>query len=244
MDISAVVADLNTASSDLKAVNIWYQNKRRSMKKKLAAWRDAENTSRSSSAASLAEPKTNPVLRRNPSYTLDSVASSRERRDNRPPLRPRHHVPNYADDLHDDYDDYDDLGIPENIYELIPSSPPQPPSSPGAECVFLSGLPPDSKTMRSLEWACAKDRAVRRKRVKERRRRRGEENADVPELDLDEGLSSEADFDDLITPDTSLQSIAAGLLKPSPRKPKTKAGDGRARADEEAAHVLLAFRRA
>ncbi|GJE85805.1 homeobox domain-containing protein [Phanerochaete sordida] len=239
---------------DIKAVNIWYQNKRRSMKKKLAAWREAESGTASASTAS---PRMHPAFRPSPRYTLDFVATSRERTDTRPPLRPRPPVARGADGCSDRLAAYD---APENIYELIPSSPPRVPSSPDAECLFLSGLPHDSKTMRSLEWACAKDRAMIRRRSRESRRRRGDDNMDVPELDLDDGLSSEAETDQLITPDSSFQSVCvpASLMRRSPRKtqpkaqskaqPKaqskvqSKAGWAQEQADEEAARMLLAFR--
>ena len=103
--------------------------------------------------------------------------------------------------------------------------------------------------MRSLEFACAKDRADRRRRIS---MRKGlvdsddevqEVDFDVPVLDL--GEDSESDVEDLITPDTSLQTMAVPdeLLESPTRKRK---GKGKASQmlhdDEEAARALLAFR--
>lgn len=235
--------------SDVKTVNVWYQNKRRSMKKKLLKWTEAENSSASSRASSILAPKTHPMLRRNPSYTLDSIASRRERMDSRPPLRPRKHVANQAAD---GFDFSDNDWRPENIYDLIPSSPLQPPSSPAAECTLFSGLPPTSKMVRSLEFACAKDRADRRRRANMKKglvdsdveyEEEMHMDFDVPELYLDGGSDSEGEF--MITPDTSLQSVMVSprlLRTPSPKgKGKEKAGPV-LHADEEAARALLAFR--
>ncbi|THH33463.1 hypothetical protein EUX98_g745 [Antrodiella citrinella] len=95
------------------------------------------------------------------------------------------------------------------MWELIPSSPTAPLSSPAAESVRLSALPATSKTMRSLEWACAKDRAGRKKR----RRRHGASNVfDVPflpSLDLSSGKDnvegSDTELEEAITPDTSVE---------------------------------------
>lgn len=220
------------------------------MKKKQLKWKEAENTSSSSRASSILAPKTNPILRRNPSYTLDSIASRRERVDPRSPLRPRRQISTRAVD---GYGFSESNCQPENIYDLIPSSPLQPPSSPGAECMLFTGLPPTSKFMRSLEFACAKDRADRRMRARLGKAKglvdsededEGEEaDLDVPELRLDE--DSETESEDLITPDTSLQAfnVPEELLESPTQKGK---GKGKAnqllRADEEAARALLSFR--
>lgn len=212
--------------SDVKTVNVWFQNKRRSMKKKEAAWTQAENSTRC---------QTHPMLRRNPSYSLDFIASARERKDSRPPLRPRPHVPNQADDC--DMLDSDTESRP--IYDLIPSSPTMPPSSPSAECRFFSGLPPNSKVKRTLEFACAKDRAGRRKRASLKKRTQEGRDWDVPALELDDGEKSGTDMEDLITPDTSLQSLSVPedlLDRRSSKGPRAER-----RADEEAARALLAF---
>lgn len=227
---------------EMKVVNVWYQNKRRSVKKKLVAWTQAENAS--GSRRRREEPKTHSMVLRNPQFSLEAIASFRERKDSRPPLRPRTHIPNQSETSDDSSDE---VTLPENIYELIPSSPLQPPSSPSAECMLLSGLPPRSKTKRSLEWACAKDRADRRQRANMRKRKPEEleYDGDIPELDLDDALGSEVDDDDLITPDTSLQrlSVPTDLLQPRMRVSRTSSAKKRVpRADEEAARALLAFR--
>jgi hypothetical protein len=113
--------------------------------------------------------------------------------------------------------------------------------------MFLSGLPPQSKTRRSLEWACAKDRADRQQRtnIKKRRSEEFDDDEDIPELDLDDALGS-TDEEDLITPDTSLQavSVPTELLSTRIRQAgKANTPNKRVpRADEEAARALLAFR--
>lgn len=203
------------------------------MKKKLLAWKAAESSSSPDGSRAGSQ------FRCNRSYTLDSVVSRRERRDTRPPLQPRHRVVNRAAD---GYDFLTDDGLPENIYDLIPSSPLQPPSSPAAECRFFSDLPSTSKVKRSLEYACARDRAERRKRA-HMKKRAEEENWDIPGLDLDDSEESETEAEDLITPDSSLQSMTVPLdLLNTPRR----ADKGKAKrvlcADEEAARALLAFR--
>ena len=51
------------------------------------------------------------------------------------------------------------------LWEHIPSSPLLPPSSPSDDAARFAALPPSSKVLRSLEWACAKDRVnIRRQR--------------------------------------------------------------------------------
>ena len=103
--------------------------------------------------------------------------------------------------------------------------------------------------MRSLEFACAKDRADRRRRASLKRGLADSDDeiqgADVDVPDLDLGGDSEEDVEDLITPDTSLQNMSVpGELLESPAQKKK--GKGKANQmlhdDEEAARALLAFR--
>lgn len=218
------------------------------MKKKSVAWSRVavamypENASAGGGSRTRAAPKTHPMLRQNPSFSLDAIVSSRERQDDRPPLEPRRQVSDYEDE-------YDQPYLSDRpIWEHIPSSPSLPPSSPSAESQLFAGLPPGSKTRRTLEWACANDRM---------RRRAGtlpddEYDDDVPALELDELLDAsdtEADMeiDELITPDTSLQMLHVPSELGHGRKGgqrKKSRGDGEQvpNEDVEAAMALLGFR--
>jgi len=164
------------------------------VKKQTSAWKPATRMpatkvwSRSSSSS----------LNSRSSVSLDSVAGAHERPDTAPRtpkrLRP---MPTPAQ------------ARPQSIWELIPSSPHAPPSSPAAESVRLAALPATSKTMRSLEWACAKDRAGRKKR----RRRHGASNIfdvpPLPSLNLSSARenteASDTEMEEAITPDTSVE---------------------------------------
>jgi hypothetical protein len=82
--------------------------------------------------------------------------------------------------------------------------------------------------MKSLEWACAKDRVGRRKKMEEELKDTMEENAEVPELVLDCPMECDTDVDeDLITPDNSICVSSS---------PKTQS------QDVEAAIALLGFK--
>ncbi|KAH8099356.1 hypothetical protein BXZ70DRAFT_943373 [Cristinia sonorae] len=186
---------------ELKAVNVWYQNKRRSVKKQTLAWKPTvtkqplyrkASTQMSMSRAS----STSNVTVSRSSISLDSVVESRERPDTAPRTPPRSRRTTSISQA----------ARPPQIWELIPSSPNLPPSSPAAESARLAALPVSSKTMRSLEWACAKDRAGRKKR---KRRHGAMDIYDVPPLpslqldSLKDGTDTE--MEELITPDTSME---------------------------------------
>jgi len=192
---------------ELKAVNVWYQNKRRSMKKQALVWKPENGVGGSQSTRKVAsatlKASTSTIQRRSSSFSLDCIASARERkegtkRNTRPPLTPKRNpqVPNRSRSP--------DTG---GLWEYLPSSSPAPPSSPSAESAFLSALPQRSKTMRSLEWACAKERATRKHRVLE-------SDDDVPALELDaveamlEGdCGEDTEVDEAITPNTSIDGF-------------------------------------
>ncbi|KAI0706104.1 hypothetical protein BC835DRAFT_1260591 [Cytidiella melzeri] len=241
---------------ELKVVNIWFQNKRRSMKKKSIAWNRAtalmsENAfGMGSRFSTLANPsKQKSFLRQNSSISLDSIASFREKKEAvdhcRPPLTPRKNTlsnasvftPRSKSTINGD----------ENrcLWEHLPSSPPLPPSSPTKETELLSTLPPQSRTRKSLEWACAKDRVGRRTQTRKVLEGvREEEDMEVPELDLDSILGDDTDVDDeMITPDhsVSMTSISA-LGRAGSLETKGGTDDDTPAEDVEAAMALLGFK--
>lgn len=85
----------------------------------------------------------------------------------------------------------------------MPSSPNVPPSSPNADSAVMSVLPLHSKTMRSLEWACALARAGRQAEDGDISDIAEDEHADNREMDTDNETDSEAD--EAITPNASAE---------------------------------------
>ena len=240
-------------------VNVWFQNKRRSMKKKSVAWNRAtalmsENAFGlgKSRFSTLAHPsKQKSLIRRDSSISLDSIATSREKKEAltypRPPFTPRKntltHMATFIQRMQSSSAD-DDKPY---LWDLLPSSPQLPPSSPTKETDLLSALPPQSRTMKSLEWACAKDRVGRRKKARRvlREVEEEEESPDVPELMLDSPGGDDTDLDDdMITPDNSVS------MTYSPGRPRTNSLDStKSRTSEdtldedvEAAIALLKFK--
>lgn len=243
---------------DLKAVNVWFQNKRRSMKKKCIAWNRATALMAENAFgmghryfSTPANPsKQTSLLRRNSAISLDSVASSRERRDSpdflRPPLTPRKNLSSRTFSLAPQPPQGKDYET--HLWDHLLSSPLLPPSSPTKETDILSNLPSRSKTMKSLEWACAKDRIGRAGKTKKRSTKRREtevmpqveeERAGVPELDLDSLDDGTEPDDTLITPDNSmLLSVTESC---DSQNTEFKKEDPRAE-DVEAAMALLGFK--
>ncbi len=222
--------------SELKAINVWYQNKRRSMKKKSLAW------SKASSENHLVDPLAPSKSQFGRAFSLDLIVSSRELRDNttvyndaawsltRPPLTPRRNriasrrarsptgerpvTPGPSSRS-------DQTEIP--LWEHIPSSPLMVPSSPSEDAARFAYLPPNSKMLRSLEYACAKDRLKRRRNLsllEDTRDGMYMEDGDVPGLVLDDRSEMTVDdTDELITPDTSLTidpTVIQGDVSPTP----------------------------
>ncbi|KAJ3555430.1 hypothetical protein NM688_g2584 [Phlebia brevispora] len=259
---------------ELKAVNVWYQNKRRSMKKKSLAWSKASSENQLGIIDPLAPSKS--YLGR--ACSLDAIVSSRELRDptptptddrwslTRPPLTPRRnrnvsHRPRSSVDQRQaspgpsSRNDHSE----KPIWEHIPSSPPLPPSSPSDDAARFAFLPPSSRLLRSLEYACAKDRLKRRKfpwLLEEPEG--GEHDADVPGLDLDEPSEETADeVDEVITPENSLTMESRVEIMQGDVSPTSRRAEARARAltggqerddvkqvpaeDVEAAMALLGF---
>ncbi|KAH9942939.1 hypothetical protein B0H21DRAFT_749054 [Amylocystis lapponica] len=225
---------------EMKAVSAWFQNKRRGLKKKNLAWRRA-------SLPIIRSENLPSHSRQGAGLSLDCIASLRERRTAphipsvpgdplRPPLASRLNMARSVK-LADKPD--------ADLWEHIPSSPPAPPSSPAAESVRLSVLPARSRTMRSLEWACAKARAGGN--VQEDMDM--DMDCDVPPLILDVAprdteMDEDTDVEDFeaITPDASAAQIQ---LTPSPSpvhtSKKKKKGSAPPEADMEAAMALLGF---
>ncbi|KAI0652049.1 hypothetical protein C8Q79DRAFT_896621 [Trametes meyenii] len=229
---------------ELKAVNAWFQNKRRTLKKNCAGcgW----------SKGSLPENKhvrpangLRSLPRSESPLSLEHVAASREL-----PYKPK---PLYARALPRAPLTPRRRAAPETsreIWEYLPSSPPTRPSSPGHhEAVLSLG----AKRARSLEWACAKARAGR----KTLKRGRGaaalededdeeDEDKDVPMLVLDgrspkfgaggdRGTDTEEEEQEAITPNVSTE-----LLPPLELGAKSTVKGGQD-VDMEAAMALLRF---
>ncbi|RPD82361.1 hypothetical protein L226DRAFT_564942 [Lentinus tigrinus ALCF2SS1-7] len=171
---------------EMKAVNSWFQNKRRSLKK---TWHGIGGWSKGSLPENkhvrpLGGPKT--LAPSDSALSLDHVASSRElpykpkttfttyRLCPRVPVTPKRRACSSE--------------TSKEIWELLPSSPPTRPSSPSRGEPLLA-LDPCAKRLRSLEWACAKARAERRASVRAKHLRAaqedGKEDSDVPMLVLD-----------------------------------------------------------
>ncbi|KAH9937270.1 uncharacterized protein B0H18DRAFT_969856 [Fomitopsis serialis] len=229
---TALAAELGI---ELKTVSAWFQNRRRSVKKKSLVWTRSAYPAHSGKRH---------LSRTGSAISLDCVVSSRERKSTpepevaspvRPPLTPRrvNALRRYASP--------NCLPPPTNLWEHIPSSPPAPPSSPGVDGMRLSALPRRTKSLRSLEWACAKARGNKTPHPDVL----DEEDYDVPMLILDgeprgadgDGEETETEEYEAITPDVSavqLQSPPASLLN--------KRDDDVAPAqDMEAAMALLGF---
>ncbi|KAI0715403.1 hypothetical protein C8Q76DRAFT_768375 [Earliella scabrosa] len=168
---------------ELKAVNAWFQNKRRSLKK---TWSSTCGWSKGSlpenkHVRQVDGPRALPP--NDSAISLDRVASSHElpfkRKASvarcpppRVPVTPRRRVTMPAPS--------------KDILELLPSSPPTRPSSP-TQGEPLLALEPCTKRLRSLEWACAKARAERKASIRSKAVKPAvsEEDSDVPMLVLD-----------------------------------------------------------
>ena len=239
---------------EMKAVNVWYQNKRRSMKKKSLAWSRASETP----LPTFVPPHLQSRSRLLRAVSLDAIASSKELKDvsdvqsvffapsrvrrsaSRPPHSFSTSTGTYSEELRNESpepgpsrQDWEDDMMEEDtreIWEHIPSSPHLPPSSPSDDAARFAVLPPSSRLLHSLEWACAKDRMNRRRHrhraeddepaQEEKRPRRarkkarggkvraalGRTDAEIPSLELDavSNPPSEGEVEELITPDTSL----------------------------------------
>ncbi|KII94074.1 hypothetical protein PLICRDRAFT_171752 [Plicaturopsis crispa FD-325 SS-3] len=201
---------------ELKAVSVWFQNRRQTAKKR-ASVRSPTSNPPTPSLSSSSSSSSSTTLR--PTLSLDSIASLSERPTlpfhSRPPLSPRS-----AGDL----------------LSHMPSSPILPPTSPSVDTARLSVLPRRSKTMRSLEWACAKARAGAG----------GRENIPPsPVYETDEGTNTDTEVEEAVTPDASahLSMLPAFAWK---GKGKMKGEEGQQEQefeDVDAAMVLLGFMR-
>ncbi|KAI8990464.1 hypothetical protein BD414DRAFT_483732 [Trametes punicea] len=232
------------AYRELKAVNAWFQNKRRTLKKNCAAcgW----------SKGSLPENKhvrpadgLKTLPRSESPISLERVASSRElpykpkplfapRALPRVPITPRRRgtAPETS----------------REIWEYLPSSPPTRPSSPSHTEALLS-MAACTKRARSLEWACAKARAGRKSSKKRRLPADSEaanEDGKVPAEVLDEvsgesgsiggGETDSEEEEEAITPNVSTEMLPTLMLSPDGQS-KTSGKD----VDMEAAIALLRF---
>lgn len=244
------------AHRELKAVNVWFQNKRRSMKKKSIAWNRAtalmsENAFGMgyryfSTPANPSRQKSH--LRPNTSLTLDTIVTSRERKESlvhaRPPLTPRKNssLRPAASSRRTHYMNSTDGSV--CLWDHLLSSPPLPPSSPSKESDLLATLPPRARTLKSLEWACAKDRVGRKRKGTKQQMLENvkEENHDIPALDLDALPGDDTDTEDeLITPESSMSmSIVTARSKSFERM--TGGGTDPPAEDFEAAMALLGFK--
>ncbi|KAI9065940.1 hypothetical protein FKP32DRAFT_1756428 [Trametes sanguinea] len=237
---------------ELKAVNAWFQNKRRTLKKNCAGcgW----------SKGSLPENKhVRPVnglkaLPRSESpISLERVASSHELPYKPKPIFAPRALPRVP---HTPRRRAAAVDTSREIWEYLPSSPPTRPSSPGHAEALLSMA--CTKRARSLEWACAKARAGRKASKKSSRRLPVESqvadevedvDGDVPMLVLDEIAADGASFggnesdsssaeeeEEAITPNVSTEMLPPFVASPNGDS-KTPGQD----VDMEAAIALLRF---
>ncbi|EIW64273.1 uncharacterized protein TRAVEDRAFT_41693 [Trametes versicolor FP-101664 SS1] len=223
---------------ELKAVNAWFQNKRRTLKKNCAGcgW----------SKGSLPENKhvrpangLKSLPRSESPISLERVVSSHELpykpkplQAPRAPTTPRRRT---------------GTSMSKEIWEYLPSSPPTRPSSPGHTEPVLS-LAARTSRAHSLEWACAKARVVR-KTVKDLPMDLDDDEGDedVPMLVLDalprdkrsvggSETDTEEEEEEAITP-----NVSAELLPPFVVSPDRAEKDVGKDVDMEAAMALLRF---
>ncbi|KAH9944215.1 uncharacterized protein BXZ73DRAFT_39395 [Epithele typhae] len=205
---------------ELKAVNAWFQNRRRSLKK---AWSGSCGWSKGSLPENkhvrpFGGMKTLPA--RESAISLDHIASSRElpckskakakvraaSKSSVPPPRPAC-TPSTPQRR------VSPTAVPspspsrKNIWEHIPSSPPTRPSSPGPGDALLVLGREAPRLLRSLEWACANARAGRRvthraraaAKAASRSKAECKGDADVPMLVLEPRPQAEEAEDDTET---------------------------------------------
>ncbi|KAI1789809.1 hypothetical protein LXA43DRAFT_948158 [Ganoderma leucocontextum] len=236
---------------ELKAVNAWFQNKRRTLKK---TWSASCGWSKGSLPENKhVRPPNGPkkLPHSDSIVSLERVASSRElpykargtsslRLPGRIPATPKRRSTTAE--------------VSNEIWEFLPSSPPTRPSSPSCGEPLLVLEP--CKRLRTLEWACANARAARKASIRRARRAaksaESDEDSDVPMLILDatprktstSGYDTETEEDEAITPNVSTELLPAFILPPEadeldagvPKSPR-KAKD----MDMEAAIALLGF---
>lgn len=223
-----------TLPRDLKAVTIWLQNKRQAVKKSTVE-------TRSGSASRLAAPP----LRRTMSVP-DTRASRSEwgRTSSAPPQD--YKLPRVSLDAFADRSSKRHVtaattapapGTPtreheeDSLWDRMPSSPHAPPSSPSSDFRKLAPL----GKRRTMEWACAQDRARRSAEKQRRRRRRSTTPVVSPartqfSVDTDTTLED----DELRTPDASVvfvDPIDGSITKKNTAMPT--------RRDSETADILL-----
>lgn len=228
---------------ELKTVTNWFQNKRQTEKKKSLVWRaDGHRLS----------PATGPVAYQSSQLqsivSLDRIAGLHEKPTGpitipnalpQTPLTPRNTNRQVNTSL-----EYDQL------WQHMPSSPLIPPSSPAADSARMSILPSRSKTMKSLEWACAKARAGRYEEG-------DEELGCIPEAEsveqscedmlTDDETDTESELDEVVTPDGST-NFSPGFVIPEDstvphwkKNTGTKLFAGHQQEDLDAAVALIGF---
>ncbi|KAG1754882.1 uncharacterized protein EDB91DRAFT_1095977 [Suillus paluster] len=225
-------------SMELKSVTNWFQNRRQVEKRKSLVCNE-------NNPPKIHAPQSRRLIHRYPNKTfssfsvsLDKIAQLAERPSspssllttNQAPLTPR--TPNMR---------ARSSPSPSELWKHIPSSPAVPQSSPGAEEARLVGLPSQSKTWRSLEWACLKAR-------RDRRVDGGEEEDDLPCLpSLSHGGGSDDGSCEALTPDSSVNINLSPQSNSSSREDDNNKGlfSGSSKPcqseDVEAAMTLLGF---
>ncbi|KAI0719985.1 hypothetical protein C8T65DRAFT_634513 [Cerioporus squamosus] len=208
---------------EMKAVNSWFQNKRRSLKK---TWQGIGGWSKGSLPENkhvrpMGGPKT--LAPNDSALSLDHVASLRElpykQKSAASSRCPHPRVPITPKRRACAFD------ASREIWELLPSSPPTRPSSPSRGEPVLA-LDPCARRLRSLEWACARARASRRTSVRAKNlRTAAEEDGDVPMLVLDStparkssssGDDTETEEEDeAITPNVSTELLPPFIVSGS-----------------------------
>ncbi|KAI0639609.1 hypothetical protein C8Q77DRAFT_1082049 [Trametes polyzona] len=232
---------------ELKAVNAWFQNKRRTLKKNCSGcgW----------SKGSLPENKhvrpangLKSLPRSESPISLERVASSHEL-----PYKPK---PLHAPRAPTTPRRRAGAEVSKEIWEYLPSSPPTRPSSPGHTEPLLS-LSERAKRARSLEWACAKARVGRKKAAKGRPANPEVDSEDELDLELDDGdvpmlildgiprekrsVSGNSETDTEEEEEAITPNVSTEMLPPFVVSPESGMQEPGKDVDMEAAMALLRF---
>ncbi|KAI0375201.1 hypothetical protein BV20DRAFT_1048375 [Pilatotrama ljubarskyi] len=226
---------------ELKAVNAWFQNKRRTLKKNCGGCGWSKGSLPENKHVRPANgPKT--FSRSESPISLERVVSSHEL-----PYKPKPlHAPRAPVTPRRRVTATEEVKKSREIWEYLPSSPPTRPSSPGHVDPVLS-LGARAKRSRSLEWACAKARVGRKVSKTRPARLEEDEDEDVPMLVLsgtpreegsfgDAGTDTEEEEEEAITPNVSTELLPPLLASPEDGG-KALGKD----VDMEAAMALLRF---
>ncbi|TDL28125.1 hypothetical protein BD410DRAFT_894227 [Rickenella mellea] len=157
---------------NLKTVSIWFQNRRQSVKRSTSLGQLQRTSSmalrRTRSQTASATFEAPPRRKLTSHMTLDQIASFTELpaplaklANTRTPFTLRN-INTTKIAPSGCYPGSPTTDRKEGLWNHMPSSPLGPPSSPALDRTRILALPTNSKSFRSLEWACAKARGVKR----------------------------------------------------------------------------------